>query len=149
MIPLVQLEYRDWSRSLPENNLDTVEDYSFFAPGYGLRITVAVSKRIALSAKFGIEYTVSPRWDGSGNAEYLVPPASVTLGSGSLWQGGLELDYMLTSRLALKLLSNYSHFGFGHSQTIYYNDGGTLKNHDEPDSSTDQNIVQAAVAWAF
>jgi hypothetical protein len=135
-----QVEYFDWQRFLANaNNLK--EDYSFTAPGAGVRATIALTKRLALSGKLGWEYTEGVRVDGSGNPARQSPPIPFNLGSHFLGQGGVGLDYALSRQVALKLGFDFSHFAFGHS--------GVIRGQWEPDSFTNEGVTQLGVAWTY
>jgi hypothetical protein len=141
----LQAEYFDWQRVLAKaDNLK--EDYSFAAPGAGVRATIALSRRLALSGKLGLEYTEGVRVAGSGNPASIAPPLSFKLGSHFLRQGSVGLDYALSRGVALKLVFDYSHFAFGHSAVDHFGRNGTEW---EPDSVTNEAVTQLGVAWTY
>jgi hypothetical protein len=146
LIPLVQAEYRRWSRDLPQSLFDTRETYSTFAPGIGLRASYAVRPRLAASAKLGLEYTVGPRDDGAGNPANATPPTIYRLGQRPLYEAGAGLDYLLGPRLSLRLSSDYTHLDFGRSQFVPLSPTAYRY---EPRSATDQVTTTLGLAWLF
>jgi hypothetical protein len=139
-----EVEYFDWQRVLADA-ANYKEDYSFTAPGAGVRATIALSERLALSGKLGFEYTDLARVAGSGDAA--TPAIAFKLGSHFLGQGSVGLDYALSRCVALKLGFDFSHFAFGHSRVDHPNGGtGTIW---EPDSATNEGITQLGVAWTY
>lgn len=146
LIPLAQVEYRNWNRDLPHSEFDIRETYSFFAPGVGLRATYAVSQRLAASAKLGLEYTVGPTNAGAGNPANATPPVTYDLGARPVYQAGASLDYRLTPRVSLRLSSDYAHLSFGRSQFVPLS---PTEYRYEPRSSTSQVTTELGVAWLF
>lgn len=146
LTPVAQLEYREWLRTLPKAGLAIQEDYTFFAPGGGLRASYAVSPELVLNGKLGLEYEVSPSLATVGNGNEHVPSLNFNLGAGPVFQAGLGADYALYSPLHLYLDAAYTRFGFGQSATAHFGTSGTEL---EPSSQTDEISIDLGVALAF
>jgi hypothetical protein len=153
-IPVTQVEYRNWLRMISESILSPQEDYSFFAPGVGLRATYGVAPRLALTAKVDLEYTISPIVSVSANPPYDVPGESERLGSRPVPQFQLGVDYLFVANLHGYASLSYSHFEFGQSRTVIFPNpiyfGGAFHTGEfEPNSITNQIYLQIGLAWSL
>jgi hypothetical protein len=142
LIPLAQADYRNWLRTFGPVGRVPQENYTFFAPGLGLRATYKVTSRLALTGKVGVEYTVSPTNSAAANPRLHTPDEVFNLRSEPLEQIELGYDYLLSPRLHGYGEIKYCHFIFGHSQRA--GDGQF-----EPFSVTNQVSLQIGLAWDF
>lgn len=149
LIPLAELAYRDWHRSLPEAELSTREDYTFFAAGGGARATYALSQRLAVSGKVAVDYTVSPANAGNANPMSGSPAGLYKLGEHPLYELEGEIAYMLAPKISIRFDAAYSRFGFGESQSVSYVVSGIRKSEYEPRSATDQELLRLGLAYSW
>jgi hypothetical protein len=148
LTPEADAEYRKWHRGLPYNELDLIENYTFWAPGVGIRAAYNPVGRFVVTARGGFAYTVFPAMSGSGDALEEVPPHVFSLDQHNVWQTGLGMDYATGHRLHAFAGIDYSRFGFGASTST--SEGPILKGqHHEPDSVTHLAKVNVGVAWSY
>jgi hypothetical protein len=148
--PGADVEYREWHRGLPFNELDLIEHYTFWAPGIGVRAAYNPLGRFVVTTRSGFAYTVFPTMAGSGDADptVQVPPHTFSLNQHDVWQAGLGIDYPMGGRVHAFAGIDYSRFGFGESTSAY--EGSVLKGqHHEPNSVTDLAKVNVGIAWSY
>jgi len=146
--PEADAEYRKWHRGLPFNELDFIENYTFWAPGAGVRAAYNPVGNLVLTARGGFAYTVFPAMSGSGDAPEEVSSHVFSLDQHNVWQTGIGIDYATRHRLHVFAGIDYSRFGFGASTSTY--EGPILKGqHHEPDSITHLAKVNVGVAWSY
>lgn len=148
--PEADVEYREWHRGLPFNELDLIEHYTFWAPGIGVRVAYNPLGRFVATARGGFAYTIFPTMAGSGDADptIQVPPHTFSLDQHDVWQAGLGIDYAMGRRVHAFAGIDYSRFGFGKSTSAY--EGPVLKGqHHEPNSVTDVAKVNVGIAWSY
>jgi hypothetical protein len=148
VMPEADVEYREWHRGLPGNDLDLIEHYTFWAPGTGVRAAYNPLGRLVATARGGFAYTVFPTMAGSGDASKQVPPHVFSLEPHDMWQAGLGIDYAVSRRVHAFGGVEYSRFGFGASASAY---AGPILNeqHHEPNSVTDLARVNLGIAWSY
>lgn len=146
--PEADVEYREWHRGLPFNDLDLIEHYTFWAPGIGVRATYNPLERFVVTTRGGFAYTMFPTMAGSGDATVQVPPHAFSLDQHDVWQAGLDIDYAISRRFHGFAGIDYSRFGFGKSTSAY--EGPLLMGqHHEPNSVTDLAKVNVGIAWSY
>ncbi|MGA3132441.1 MAG: hypothetical protein ABSD59_16675 [Terracidiphilus sp.] len=146
--PEADVEYREWHRGLPHNELDLIEHYTFWAPGVGVRAAYNPKGRFVVTARGGFAYTVFPTMAGSGDPDVQVPPHTFSLDQHDVWQAGLGIDYAMCRRVHAFAAIDYSRFGFGASS---YASAGPVLNeqHHEPNSVTDLAKINVGIAWSY
>jgi len=146
--PGADVEYREWHRGLPFNELDLIEHYTFWAPGIGVRAAYNPLGGFVVAARGGFAYTVFPTMAGSGDPAVQVPPHTFSLNPHNVWQASLGVDYPMGRRIHAFAGIDYSRFGFGASTSTY--EGPVLKGqHHEPSSVTDLGRVNVGIAWSY
>lgn len=146
--PEADAEYRKWHRGLPFNELDFIENYTFWAPGVGVKADYNPVRHLVVTARGGFAYTVFPAMSGSGDAPKEVPPHVFSLDQHNLWRAGLGTDYAIGRRVHAFAGIDYSRFGFGASTYTY--EGPVLRGqHHEPNSVTHLAKVNLGLAWSY
>jgi opacity protein-like surface antigen len=145
--PEAEAEYRQWHRGLPEAEYEIIENYTFWAPGGGVRAAYNPVGRLVVTARAGLAHTVYPTNAGIGNPAGQVPNVTFSLGTRNVWQANLGADYAIGHRIHAFAGIDYSHFGFGRSES---EPGGPEHPPQyEPNSVTDLAKVNVGAAWSF
>lgn len=146
--PEAEAEYRKWHRGLPFNQLDLIENYTFWAAGAGVRGAYNPAGHLVVTARGSFAYTLYPAMSGSGDAAKEVPAHVFSLDQHNVWQTGLGMDYATGHRLHVFAGIDHSRFGFGASTSTY--EGPVLKGqHHEPDSITHLTKLSVGIAWSY
>jgi hypothetical protein len=135
LTPEADVEYRQWKRGLPQAEYEVVENYTFWAPGGGVKAAYNPVGHLVLTGRAGLAHTVFPKNAGIGNASGQVPDVTFSLGTRNVWQTGLGTDYPIGHRIHAFAGIDYSHFGFGFSESE--SGGPRHPSQREPTSVTD------------
>lgn len=146
VIPIIEIEYRNWLRTIQLAAIHPQENYIFFAPGAGIRADYALAPNLVLRTKFGAEEEFNPRLDGAPNPPNHIPTETLWPGSEPVWQIILGTDYRFTDELHFFTEADCSILSFGASAGVSL---GNSQFEHEPHSKTDDVRLLIGFAWAY
>jgi hypothetical protein len=143
IIPVVELEYRNWLRILSPSIAPQSprEDYTFLAPGVAIRSSYSLTSLLALTGRFGVGSMISNTLNNSGTPAAGYPASKQPLGNKTIVEVDVGVNYQFAGHWNVYLDLDYSRFAFGHS---------TLSLREvEPNSFTNQLSLQLGLARGF